>query len=951
MWSKIKQVFISPVFEDGDNTRIANLLSATILILFLIAVVRTILVIGAAQEYLAVVLRTNGILIVVLAGVFVLMRTGYVRFASIVLICYQWMVIAWLTYHYGGVRLSVYSFFIFVILAAGLLLGGKWAVGYATISVIYGALLLYLENQGVISPILESSIGVFSTITPSFITTAVLVYLYHRDIIRALTQERNNTIQLAQANEALRERDDQLIGAQKVAKLGHYVFDIKTGYWTSSAGLDDIFGTDENFKKDVAGWLQIVHPDFTETMSNYLQDNILRQHQKFYKEYKIINIKTGQDKWVHGLGSLKFDDNNNPVEMFGTIQDITEHKQARDALKDSEERLKSFYDAAFEGIALTRQGKLIDANRQFCKLFGYERDELIGREVLDLVAEEDRELVLSNIKSGFEKPYEHRAVHKDGTAIFLEIKGQQIQFQGQSARVTAIHDISERKHSEAALRESEEKYRLLVEDINDVIYRTDQNGIITYVSPVVKSVAGYDPSELIGQRFIKIVYEKDIELLAGRFQELISGVIRPSVYRVVNKANEPIWVRSSSKLIYDGKNIVGVRGVITDISEEKRLQFQLEQGLKMEAIGTLAGGIAHDFNNILSAIIGFSELALGKTSIDTKLHDNIKQVLKAGHRAKDLVVQILSFSRKGTQEQKPIDVIPMVKETLKLIRASLPSTIEIRQNYEADPGVIMADPTQVHQVLMNLCTNAGAAMRETGGILEVKLAKVDLDSDFAAFHQSIEPGPHVVLTVSDTGHGMPPAVLGRIFEPFFTTKERGEGTGMGLAVVHGIVESHGGTITVDSKPGKGSTFQVYLPLVEEEEKLEIKVEEPIPRGTERILVIDDEEAVLNLSKQMLEQLGYKVETRTSSVEALELFNAKPDRFDLVITDMTMPNMTGDQLAKKMMKIRPDIPIILCTGFSERITETKAKRIGIRSYLMKPVTERNLGDIVRQVLGS
>ncbi len=586
------------------------------------------------------------------------------------------------------------------------------------------------------------------------------------------------------------------------------------------------------------------------------------------QEGSVVDIN-GNDLWFHSTLVPVNDDEGRIDYIIVVSVDITERKQAENALKDSEERLKSFYDAAFEGIALTRQGKIIDVNKRICELFGYERDELIGREVLGLVAEEDRELVIKNIKSNSKKPYEHRSVHKDGSIIFLEVKGQQIQFKGQPARVTAIHDISESKHSEAALRESEEKYRLLVEDINDVIYRTDQNGIITYVSPVVKSFAGYDPSELIGQPFIKIIYEKDIELLTDKFQDLISGVTRPLTYRVVNKANEPIWVRSSSKLIYDGKNIVGVRGVITDISEEKRLQFQLEQALKMEAIGTLAGGIAHDFNNILSAVIGFSELALGKTSKDPKLYDNIKQVLKAGHRAKDLVTQILSFSRKGTQEQKPINIIPLVKETVKLIRASLPTTIEIRQNYKTDPGVIMADPTQLHQVLMNLCTNAGGAMRDTGGILEVKLTKADLDSKFATLHQSIEPGPHVLLAVSDTGHGMPPAVLERIFEPYFTTKERGEGTGMGLAVVHGIIENHRGAITVESKPGKGSTFYVYLPLVEEEEKPETRVEEPIPMGTECILFIDDEEVVIDLSKQMLEELGYKVETKTSSVEALE----------------------------------------------------------------------------------
>jgi len=385
--------------------------------------------------------------------------------------------------------------------------------------------------------------------------------------------------------------------------------------------------------------------------------------------------------------------------------------------------------------------------------------------------------------------------------------------------------------------------------------------------------------------------------------------------------------------------------------ERLALEEQLHQTQKMEAIGALAGGIAHDFNNILTAISGYAELANLETPEGSKAKDNLRQSIKATHRARDLVQQILAFSRQSKQERKPLDIRPIIKEVLKLLRASLPSTIEIRQNMEGDLGVIEADPTQIHQVLMNLCTNAAQAMSDDGGVLEVSLTKFDMDRGTLAFYPDLEPGPYLKLRVSDTGHGMPPEILQRIFDPYFTTKEPGKGTGLGLTVVHGIVKSHGGAIGVASEPGKGTSFDVYLPRVDivirpvEVERLE----PPLLGGRERVLFVDDEKAIVEIGQKMLERLGYEVVGRTSSVEALELFRAKPESFDLVITDLTMPNMTGDKLAQELLNLRPDTPIILCTGFSERITEEKAKSLGIREFIMKPLVMKDLAKVMRRVL--
>lgn len=368
----------------------------------------------------------------------------------------------------------------------------------------------------------------------------------------------------------------------------------------------------------------------------------------------------------------------------------------------------------------------------------------------------------------------------------------------------------------------------------------------------------------------------------------------------------------------------------------------------MEAIGTLAGGIAHDFNNILSAILGYTELALIDVDRKSVTYQYLHEVIRGSERAKDLVKQILTFSRQAERERKPIQLKLIGKEVIKFLRASLPTTIEIRQEIVSD-SLVMADSTQMHQLLMNLCTNAGHAMGENGGCLGVKMIDVVLEGGEAGDHPELNPGPYIELTVSDTGHGIPTHIIDRIFDPFFTTKKKGEGTGMGLSVVHGIVGSYGGKITAASEPGKGSVFKVYLPTVERVETPFSSGADAVQSGTERILLVDDETALVDIGRQMLESLGYHVDGRTCSREALELFKAKPDSFDLVITDMTMPNMTGDELAKELMRIKPDIPVILCTGYSARINQKKARAMGIRALVSKPVLRKDIAATIRKVL--
>jgi signal transduction histidine kinase/ActR/RegA family two-component response regulator len=390
--------------------------------------------------------------------------------------------------------------------------------------------------------------------------------------------------------------------------------------------------------------------------------------------------------------------------------------------------------------------------------------------------------------------------------------------------------------------------------------------------------------------------------------------------------------------------------------ERRKMEIMLQQARKMEAIGTLAGGIAHDFNNILTPIIGYTELARLRMPEQEKKLWNVDEVLKAAQRAKDLVQQILTFSRQREQERFILPLQPSIKECIKLLRAFLPATIEIRLDIDQNCGPVSADPTQIQQVIMNLCTNAFHAMEATGGIMEVTLREVTISGEQQFFHEPLAPGRYACLAVGDTGQGMERATKERIFEPYFTTKEQGKGTGLGLALVHGIIKSHGGRIDLYSERGQGSVFKVYLPIAHADQAPlnVIGAEQDIaslPKGTETILLVDDEEQIVRMSTTMLRQLGYSVVGLTDSVEALKVFTESPGNFDLVITDQTMPSLTGGELVARLMEIRPEIPIILCTGFSEQMTEERAKTMGIRAYVMKPLNLHDMAFRIRALLDS
>ncbi len=518
-------------------------------------------------------------------------------------------------------------------------------------------------------------------------------------------------------------------------------------------------------------------------------------------------------------------------------------------------------------------------------------------------------------------------------------------------------EINEHEQAEDRLKKSEQRFRDLFNAINDVIYTHDLEGRFISVNPALCKAFGYEEDELIGRRASDFMKPEFALAFKSEYLEQLKKQERHDGTTIYFKKNgEKIYLeyRSVSIRPEDGKPFISGTGRdVTErvLSERKvaKLQEQLAQAQKMEAIGTLAGGIAHDFNNILFPMFGYLEMVLQDLPKGNPLCGQLVEVLNGAKRARDLVKQILAFSRQSDHDMKPMKVHLVLKEALQLIKSSLPSTIKITQNIQSDCGLVFADPTQIHQIVMNLCTNAYHAMEETGGKLTVNLKEVELTAEDLK-DQTMVPGTHVCLTVADTGPGMEQSVIDRIFDPYFTTKEKGKGTGLGLAVVDGIVKSHGGHISVYSEPGKGTEFKVFLPVIKtKEEEHQVETDTPIQKGNERILLVDDQDMVAQMEKQMLERLGYHVTVRTSSTDALEAFRTQPDKFDVVITDMTMPNMTGDKLAAELIKIRPAIPVILCTGFSEMMSKEKTAALGIKGFLMKPVVMKDLSSIIRKVL--
>jgi PAS domain S-box-containing protein len=663
----------------------------------------------------------------------------------------------------------------------------------------------------------------------------------------------------------------------------------------------------------------------------------------------VFNPKEEAYRWIRINAVPQYKPGHSmPYQVYTTFRDITDLKRVEEALHFTQFAIDHSSDAAFW---MESDARFIYVNLAATRALGYSKEELLEMTVHDIDPDFPPELWpdhWSEIKRrrSFIMESHHRT--KAGRIFPVEITVNFLEFGGNEFNCAFVRDITERKQTENTLLESEIKFRSLFDSSPQAIALTStETGKLIDVNNKCCELTKYAKEEIIGKTTTEVgFYTKEDR---NRFIKHIqtSGEIQGLEMAVKAKDGSIFHTLMFAKVI----RIAGNSFILTtflDVTEQKRLKAELQQAHKMEAIGTLAGGIAHDFNNILGIILGNTELAIDDVPEWNPARYNLKEVISASLRAKDVIRQLLSFSRKTHLERKPVKVDAIITEALKLLQSSIPKNIELRLNIPKEAQTILADPTQINQILINLSTNAVHAMPD-GGILEVNIKNTILDDDTAAQIPDLKPRPYVTLTVSDTGQGVNPKLKNRIFDPYFTTKEVGKGTGMGLSLVHGIVKSHEGAILVDSELGTGTTFSIFFPVVEEQAVIETETEEELPTGSERILLVDDEESIIYVGQNRLERLGYQVETRMNPLEALESFRTKPNQFDLIITDMTMPQMTGDQLVKEILKIRPDMPIILCTGFNENIDEEKAKEIGIRQYIEKPLKRGDLAKLVRQVL--
>ncbi|HVO68387.1 MAG TPA: PAS domain S-box protein [Syntrophales bacterium] len=760
-----------------------------------------------------------------------------------------------------------------------------------------------------------------------------------------------------QAEEALRNSEIRFGDIADNAAEWVWEVNAQGKYTYSSSVVEQLLGFTPKEILDKY-FYDLFHPDDREELSKAAFE--VFTNKKPFRDFLNRNLhKNGQTVWLSTSGAPILDENGNLTGYRGADIDITERKQAEDALRKSEEK----YRLSFENISdviytIDKNLKLSSVSPSVERALGYKAEELLNRpfQELNILSPKSLEEAISSVAlvfSGKQIPATiYEFIAKDGTKKFGEIIATPLRTGDTIAGIIGVaRDITERKRVEEALQHSEERFS---KAFNMSPYPTSistiDTGLFIDANDSFLNMIGYRCDEVIGYTAAELsiwTNWDDRKYLSQKISE--QGFLREEFIHLVTKKREIRDLLLSSEIItLNGEKFV--LSIFYDITEQKKLEAQIRRADKIQAIGTLAGGIAHDFNNILSAIMGYTDMALSEHEMNDELRRYLEQVFKAGKRARDLVKQILTFSRQSEEIPHPLRISPIIREVLKLLRASLPSTINIHHNIQSEPDIVLADPTHIHQILMNLCTNAAYAMREKKGDLKVSLAPAEISKGDILTNHDLIPGKYLKLTVSDTGCGIDPSIIDRIFDPFFTTKKPGEGTGMGLSVVHGILKSYGGTITVDSEVGRGTDFHIYMPLLADIEAEQDEQEaEDIPGGKESILFVDDEEVIVQIGKFMLTDLGYKFVGKTDSLEALNLFRSQPEQFDLVITDMTMPNMTGIELARELMLIRPNIPIILCTGFSEAITSESAKAIGLKDFILKPIVKSQIASAIRHAL--
>lgn len=799
-------------------------------------------------------------------------------------------------------------------------------------------------------------------------------YLYDEKgtAIRMLGTLRDVTAQKI-AEEALRRSEARLahaFSATTDAIWERYPKTSRTYYsprWYEMLGYDD-----GELPMTADSWTRLCHPEDYPAAAAILRRLLSSpDNTQYVAEYRMRH-RDGHWVWIAARGKVvEWDQDGAPILATGTTTDITKRKLAEFALRESERRYRTLFEAGSDAIFILKEDVVVDCNLKTLEMFRGSRDQFIGLSPqffsprLQPDGRTFAEHGMGYIHEALQgRPQQFEWVHTrlDGSLFHSDMRMSAVDLAGETCLQCIVRDITEWKHTESALRESEFRFRSFFNTNPEGILLVNFHGTILDANRSFLRESGYSHEEMAQHHFRKFVPSEDQARIVEAILAFKSGIAQDQPirfsYTTKNGTLVPVtakgWLVADehSNPLYIGVFIHNLSKELALIEEKTVLEKQVIQAQRSEAIGTLAGGIAHDFNNILGGIIGYTELALyrANSAMDAKIRDNLQRVLEGGNRAKNLVQQILRFSRHTATVMEPFDLVPVIEESIQLLSSTLPSTITIRHQLEQVPGRILGDSTQIHQVVMNLATNALHAMRENGGQLTINVKKVFLDAPRQFLSMTIAPGEYIQLQVIDTGCGMSPAVQERIFEPYFTTKKVNEGTGLGMAVVLGIIKSHRGLIELESAIGAGTQFDIYLPLTQENTAANGSTPPPLPMGKgEHVLLVDDERFFLEVIQESLQLLGYQVTASLSSMSALRLFAAAPDKYDLLITDQTMPEMTGVQLVREIRQIDKNLPIILCTGYSEIVSEQSAAYYGINQFLMKPVNTSDLAQAVAAVL--